>query len=274
MASYDSASFGPFMRVGVVGCGTVGRTICHALDAGAVHAGLAAVCDTHPDKAQRLVFELKRPIRSMSLNGLVASVDLVVEATNRHVAPGVMMAALNGGKDLLVTNVAAFFARDAFTRLAYERGLNLFAANCLLAGATTLNTAAVSPEARANLTVTCPRSVLADAPFLRGRELKSADEPQAVFQGEAVDAMAAFPAVANLIAPAAIAIGEGELLVRIHAGGDSGFTDIELAVSAAGQETTSRVRVPATATEAIHPEVVGRVAVGILRSLVTPLRVV
>jgi len=266
------ASLGHFIRVGVVGCGRVGRTVCFAIDGGRVHADLAAICDTNADKVQALLFQLKRPTRSMSLNGLVASVDLVIEATNRHVAPVVMMAALNGGKDVLVTNTAAILARDDFARLARERGLTIFAANTLLTEANALNTAAAVPGASVTLTISCPPPVLADAPFLRGRKLKAEQEPRLVFQGEAGDAMAAFPMLANIVAAAAIGAAGADLLVRVQAHQVADATDIELNVALDQQQTEARAHVPCAGGEPVEPEVIGLLAVGFLRSLVSSIR--
>ena len=273
MASYHLASIGPFIRVGVVGCGRVGRTICFAIDAGRVHADLAAVCDTDADKVQNLIFQLKRPTRSMSLPGLVASVDLVIEATNRHVAPAVIMAAINGGKDVLVTNPAAILARDDFPRLAHERGLTIFAANALLAGGDALTAAAAMPGADLTLTITCPPRVLADAPFLRGRELKGAEEPQLVFQGEAGDALAAFPVLANMVAAAAIGARGAPLLVRVRTDAADDVTDVELTASFEKRELAARATVATSGDEPADPEAMGHLVIGFLRSLVSSVRV-
>jgi aspartate dehydrogenase len=272
MASYYAGGTGAFMRVGVVGCGRVGRTICHAIDAGVVHADHAAVSDTNASKVQSLVFEAKRPTRSMSLSGLVASVDLVVEATNRHVAPVIIMAALDGGRDVLVTNPAAILSGSDLARLAHDRGLTIFAANTLLAGGTALNLAAASSGVTATLTITCPPAVLADAPFLRGRQMNATTEPELVFQGGFADAMAAFPALSNLVASAAIGAGATELLVRVCARAGADVTDIELAVSLDQQRTSAQASAPTFGAEPVAPEVIGMVAVGVLRSLTSSLR--
>lgn len=273
MASVHVGSIGPFIRVGIVGCGRVGRVIAFAIDTGRVYADLTAICDTNADKVQELMFQLKRPTRSMSLQGLVASVDLVIEATNRHIAPTIIMAALNGGKDVLVTNTAAVLARDDFGRLAHERGLTIFAANALLTGVDALGTAAASPGiAKMTLTLACPPPVLAGAPFLRGRDLPVGEDAQLVFQGEAGDAMVAFPSLANLVAAASIGAGAAELLVRIASHDVTDATDIELALSTDRHQTTSRVRATSDGAEPVHPEVIGLASVGFLRSLVSPVR--
>jgi len=273
MASVHVGSIGWFIRVGIVGCGRVGRVIAFAIDTGRVHADLTAICDTNADRVQELMFQLKRPTRSMSLPGLVASVDLVIEATNRHIAPTVIMAALNGGKDVLVTNTAAVLARDDFGRLAQERGLTIFAANALLTGADALDIAAGTPAvAKIALTLTCPPPVLAGAPFLRGRELLADDDARLVFQGEAGDAMAAFPSLANLIAAALIGAGAAELLVRVAAHDVADATDIELTVSTDRQQMAARVRAPSDGADPVDPEVTGLAAVGFLRSLMSAVR--
>lgn len=274
MTAYDTASFGLFIRVGVVGCGRVGRAICLGIDSGDIHVDLEAVCDTDPEKVQSLIFSLNRPTRSMSLHGLVASVDLVIEATNRHIAPVVIMNALDGGKDVLVTNTAALFARDDFARLAQERGLTIYAANALLTGVNALNMAAASDGAEIKLTITCPSQVLAAAPFLRGRKLDPRDKPQLVFQGESGDAMAAFPVLANLVASAVIGAGGATPLVRVRAHDARDVTDIELLVSAQGQQTRSRVRVPSGGAEPVDAQAIGRLVIGFLKSLIDSVRLV
>jgi aspartate dehydrogenase len=273
MADHRISSLGPFMRVGVVGCGRVGRTVVFAIDSGRVHADLAAICDTNADRVQDLIFQLKRPTRSMSLHGLVASVDLMIEATNRHVAPAIIMAALDGGKDVLVTSTAAILARDDFARIANDRGLTIFAANTLLTGVDALN-AAPAAAARVTLTITCPPVVLEDAPFLRGRELKATERPQIVFQGDASDALAAFPALANIIAAATIGAGGAELLVRIRAHHNTDVTEIELVAATEKQRTEERARVAVAGREPVDPESVGLLAIGFLRSLVSSVRLV
>ncbi|UCH34476.1 MAG: DUF108 domain-containing protein [Armatimonadota bacterium] len=272
MASYHTASLGPFMRIGIVGCGRVGRVVSMAIDSGRVHVDLAAICDTTADKVQDLMFQLRRPTRSMSLQGLVASVDMVLEATNRHAAPPIIMAALDGGKDVLVTNAAAVLARDDFPRLAHDRGLTIYAVNAMLTGLTEINAAAAEPGASATLTISCPPPVLADSPFVRGRELKPGEEPQLVFQGEASDALAAFPPLANPIAAALIGTGEAELLVRVRAHQISDATDIELTVNTDQQQTNTHARVPTAGREPIAPEAIARLVVGFLRSLVSSVR--
>jgi len=271
MTSHQS-SLGPFMRIGVVGCGRVGRTVCFAIDSGRVQADLTAICDTSADKVQDVIFRLKRPTRSMSLKGLVASVDLVLEATNRHAAPAVIMAALNGGKDLLVTNTAALLARDDLARLAYERGVTIFAADPLPGGATALSAVATAPDASATLTITCPAPVLAEAPFLRGRDLKAAEAPRLLFQGEAADAMAAFPMLANIVAPASIGAGGAALLVRVQTHDLPDTTEIDLDVAMDRKQTQTRACVPCAAGEPVEPEIIGLMAVGLLRSLVSSIR--
>jgi aspartate dehydrogenase len=271
MSTYQSLTAGTFIRVGVVGCGRVGRSICFGIDGGRVDADLSAVCDTDADKVQDLLFQLKRPARSMSLTGLVSSVDLVIEATNRHIAPTVIMAAINGGKDIVVTNSAAIFARRDFPRLAHERGLNIYAVNALLTGTDTLNTSSASPGAQVTLSITCPVAVLAQAPFMRGREIRVTDGPRPVFQGEAADAMHAFPGLSNIIAAALLGTSE-ELVVRIRAHEFDNATDIQLDVFADKQQTSSRTRVESSQSEPIAPEAIGLAVVGFLRWLVSPVR--
>lgn len=274
MTPLQGSEWGQFVQVGVVGCGHTGAAICRAIDDGTVHAVLGAICDTDASKAERLVMGLKRPTRSMSLRGLVASVDLVIEATNRHVAPEIIMTALAGGKGVLVTSVGALLARHDFPRLAQDHDLTIFAVNLLLAGGTALNTAQLTPGATITLTLNCTPDVIGDAPFMRARKLDLAAGPQLVFQGAPVDAMAAFPALSSLVACAAIGAGAAEALIRVFAHDVPETTELELRVTSGRQTAVSAVSVPSFGKDPVHPDTVALAAIGALRSATSSLRLV
>ena len=127
-----AAGFGgenQLLRVGVVGCGMVGGAICRSVDARPLEAELHAVHDLDATKVQALMWSLKHRAQSMTLPGVAATCDLVVEATNPQSAPDIIRHALDGGCDVLVTNPAALADREDLVRMATERGTRRLAKN-------------------------------------------------------------------------------------------------------------------------------------------------
>lgn len=189
---------GYYSKVGVIGVGAVGRQVCHAVDSGQVDADLTAIFDAREERVQQLLFQLKRVTRSMTLVGLVSSVDLVVECTNLEHASTMVMAALNGGKDMLVTNPGALLANELLLRLARERGVTLYLPSLQVVGMDGLKVVAQGRVDSCLVTVTAPPHLLAGSPALEG----SVPEGQGVtvFQGTAADAAKGFHLLANALA--------------------------------------------------------------------------
>ena len=221
-----------YPKVGVIGVGAVGRQICHAVDSGQVDADLTAVFDAREERVQQLLYQLKRVTRSMTLVGLVSSADLVVEATTPQAAGDMVMAALNGGKDVLVTNPGALLANEVLVRLAQERGVTIYLPSLELAGMDALKVAAQGRVDSCLLTVTAHPRCLEGSAALGGQNVQGQEVD--LFQGTAADAARAFAPLANQLAVAILGgLGPTRTTVRVRA--DDRLTRATFQLDVAGE---------------------------------------
>ena len=184
----------------------MGQLVCQAIDAGVVDADLTAVFDADEGRLQELLGKLRRLTRSMTLVGMVGSVDLVVECTNPWSALHMLKAALDGGKDILLTNPAALLGNENMLRIARERGLRILLPSLQLSGLDGLRAARHGRVDSCLVTVTLPPADLA------GKEVP---EEGVVFHGTAAEAIAQFPMLANQLALVTM-VGVGPLRTAVR----------------------------------------------------------
>ena len=98
------------LRVGVIGCGTIGGEICLAIDSGLVQAELVGIYDVVAAVSERVARRLRQAPPVLSQEAVIDAADLVVEATSRAVAPGIIRAALDHGRDIMVMSVGGLLA--------------------------------------------------------------------------------------------------------------------------------------------------------------------
>jgi len=167
-----------------------------------------------------VMWALKQRPQGMTLAGVAATSDLVVEATTIHDAPDVIRVALDNGKDVLVTNPAAMVGREEFARMAAERGVSIRLPCDLLVGLDGVRAVVGGEVQSAVLTVAGPPAFFAAQPAGRksGLDLRSLADRAQVFYGTGADALQALPELANAIAVLCYAgRGFGQTTVVAHA---------------------------------------------------------
>jgi len=238
---------GPTLRVGVVGCGRVGGAICRSLDEHVTQARLHAIYDVNAANVQAVMWSLKHRPQSMSLAGVIATCDLIVEATNPKVAPDVIRHALDGGKDVLVTNAVAIVGREEFVGIALERGTSIRLACDVLVGLDGVRAAVGGAIESAALTVVGPPAFFASQPAGQraGLDAVVLDQPKQCFRGTGADALEALPELANAIAVLCFA-GRGFGQTTVIAVADPATRDLtcRIAASAAEVSLTTESRIP------------------------------
>lgn len=196
----------PLLRVGLVGCGAVGSAIARAIDSGDIRAELTAVCDADESRSQALVWGVTHTTRSMTLPGLIRSCQLVVEATNPAAATSIILQALDGGCDLLVTNPAALLPRLEVLRTAEQRGLAVYVPTGSLVGLEAVESGEQLTEAV--FTIEMPVQELVTIPLAkeRGIEPETLTEATVIFEGSPSEAARTASPLANMIATFALAL--------------------------------------------------------------------
>lgn len=211
----------PLLRVGLVGCGAVGSAIARAIDSGEIEAELTAVYDADESRTQALVWSLSHATRSMTLAGLIRSSQVVVEATNPAAATSIILQALDGGCDVLVTNPAAVLARREMIHVAQQRGLAIYVPAASLVGLEAMASMEVS---EAVFTIEMPTDQVGtlSLPPRPGVEPGSQDQAAVVFEGSAADGAKVGGPLANMIATFALALPESAVgRVKIVANPDA-----------------------------------------------------
>ncbi len=209
------------LRIGIIGCGTIGGEVCRAVDSGLVHGALVGISDVSAAAADRLARRLRSTPPVLSQEQVIEASDLVVEATTREAAPGIIRAVLERGRDVMVMSVGGLLAcLDDACAVAQYRQRRIYVPTGAIAALDAVKGAAAAAVSRVVLTTRKPPKALAGAPFVvqHGIDLEGLREPTLIFSGSAREAVPAFPANVNVAAALSLAgVGPDRTEVRVIA---------------------------------------------------------
>jgi aspartate dehydrogenase len=210
------------IKIGLVGCGAIGAEIARAVDRGAIEGSLVAVCDHNPATAMALIDSLEHKPVKARLDELVSLSDLVVEAASQRAVPAIAMATLTKGKQLMIMSVGALADRELFAsmkHLAKEHGSMVYLPSGAIAGLDGLKSASIGTIHKVTLTTTKNPLGLVGAPYITEKkiDLNSLTGPTLIFEGNALEAVKAFPANVNVAATLFLAAEGGEVRVNVVA---------------------------------------------------------
>jgi aspartate dehydrogenase len=197
------------MRVGVVGCGSIGGTLARKL-ARFPAVDRISFFDVEFARAEALSSLHRRYRAVRTLKALIAGSDLVVEAASQKAAREVAPAALAAGKNVLLMSLGAL-CDDRFTarlrRNAARTGARIYIPSGALAGLEALASASAAEVTQVTLTTRKPPRALSGVAYLerRGIDVGSVRAPTVVFSGTARDAVRHFPANVNVAAALSLA---------------------------------------------------------------------
>lgn len=209
------------LKVGVIGCGAIGTMIARACEGrlrGRVR--LVAICDVDASKAAKLNSSLLKKVPVLTMNELIVSSDLVVEAASVNVSADVLKRCLAKGRSSLVMSVGGLLGHTDLLARAEKKGLRVFIPSGAICGIDGLKSASVGRIDSVTLTTRKPLKGLDGAPYVRrmGIDLSSIKSEKVIFDGSAEDAVRGFPQNVNVSAILSIAgIGAAKTRVRIVA---------------------------------------------------------
>ncbi len=221
------------LKIGIIGCGTIGAEICRAVDAGQVEAELVGVYDIDRSKSQGLIKSLRRAVPVLSQAELIRATDLVVEAVSKAVAPGIIREVLGASKDVMVMSVGGLLeCLEEAVALAKLSRRRIYVPTGAIAGLDAVKAAMAANLSRVTLTTLKPPRALEGAPYIVEHHLNLAAlrEPTVIFSGPAEKAIAGFPANVNVAATLSLAgLGPERTEVRILAdpGSEKNIHEIE-----------------------------------------------
>jgi len=207
------------VKIGIVGCGVIGKTLAHAIeDRFARKARLAGLCDVDLIKAENLSRELKSKPSILSLNKLIWHSHLVVEAASAKASGEIARRVIRQNRDVLVMSVGGILEDTELFEQAGKLNRKIYIPSGAIGGIDALKAAGLDKLTRVVLTTRkSPRS-LDGAPYVveKNIDLGKIDREVLLFEGTADEAIRGFPQNVNVSAVLSLAgIGAKNTIVRI-----------------------------------------------------------
>jgi aspartate dehydrogenase len=210
--------------VAIAGLGAIGLPLARALDAGVDGLRLVAVACRDPVKAKARLVGFKAPPRMVEIPEL-AEADIVVEAAPSSIFDRIALPALEAGRIFVPCSAGALLPRMHLARLARNTGARIVVPTGALLGLDAVRAAAEGPVESVTIETRKPPIGLIGAPYLErhGIDVMDLTQPLLVFEGNALDAAAGFPANVNVAAALALA-GIGPIRTQVQIWADPGVT--------------------------------------------------
>lgn len=208
------------VRVGLVGCGTIGSQLARVLQRDYRYAArLTALHDSDRRRAETLRRLLpSRPPIVSSLADLIRRSDLILEAASPEAARQLLPRALRAHRSLFIMSVGGLLQDQAWRRLARRSRGRVYIPSGALAGLDGVKALAVGKIRRVALTTRKPPRALASSPYVvrRGWRLSALRRPRVLFEGSPRRAVEAFPQNTNVAAALTLAVGRARPTPRIR----------------------------------------------------------
>lgn len=213
--------------VAIIGCGAIGSILATAIDKKrAGNSDLKFLFDMNFERAKNLADKLDSPTKvAKELNEILEdkSVDLVIEAASQGAVIQDSGDVLRSGKDLMVMSVGAFSDADLLRevrKVAEEAGRSIYLPSGALVGLDGVKAASIEKIDEITLVTRKPPEVLSTTKYVREQniDLSNLDQPRAIFESSAKNAVKAFPESVNVAASLSLAgVGFERTKVKIVA---------------------------------------------------------
>ncbi|MGE0222824.1 MAG: aspartate dehydrogenase [Acetobacteraceae bacterium] len=210
--------------VAIAGLGTVGLPLAHALNNDVDGLRLIAVASRDQVKALGKLVNFRPQPRLVDLDDL-AEADIVVEALPAALFERVALPAIEAGRIFVPASVGALLPRMHLVRRAAQTGARIVVPTGALLGLDAVRAAAEGPVESVTIETRKAPKALVGAPYLErhGISVLGISEPTLVFDGNALDAAAGFPANVNVAAALALA-GIGPVRTKVQIWADPAMT--------------------------------------------------
>lgn len=203
--------------IAIAGLGAIGLHLARSLDHGIEDLRLIAVSARDHDKARANLAGFRNPPDLTDLASLAAA-DIVVEAAPAAVFDQIAIPAIEAGRIFVPSSVGQLLTRMHLIDRARETGARIIVPTGALLGLDAVRACCEGPVSSVTIeTRKAPRGLLG-APYLERHaiDVLAITTPTVIFEGNALDAAAGFPANVNVAAALALAgIGAQRTQVRI-----------------------------------------------------------
>ena len=225
------------LTVAIAGLGAIGLDLARALDRGVDGLRLIAVSARDHAKARANMAGFRDMPEIVSLAEL-ASADIVVEAAPAAVFEQIALPAIDAGRIFIPSSVGQLLPRMHLIERAKAAGARIIVPTGALLGLDAVRACAEGEVSSVTIETRKPPNGLVGAPHLVNNKIDvmAITTPTVIFEGNAFDAAAGFPANVNVAAALALAgIGPQRTTVRIWAdpGVDRNIHTIKVEAAAA-----------------------------------------
>jgi aspartate dehydrogenase len=212
------------MTVAIGGLGAIGLPLARALDEGVPGLRLVLVSARDESRAKRRIQSFRQPPPIVKLDRL-ADADIIVEAAPAAVFERIAVPAIAAGRILVVASAGALLPRMHLVKQAEQTGARILVPTGALLGLDAVRASAEGPIESVTIETHKPPLGLDGAPHLKkhGIDIRAITEPTKVFEGNALEAAAGFPANLNVAAALALA-GIGPMRTKVEIWADPGVT--------------------------------------------------
>lgn len=210
----------PLLKVGVIGLGAIGSRLVEILTQEfSDTARVEFLCDLKKERVAEAKKKWVPKAESLSWQALVWKADLVIEAASQEIALPVTKLALQHDKQVLILSVGGLLRWNGLSFITQKTKGKLWIPSGALAGIDGLLAANQGKIRRVTLTTRKPLAGLEGAPYLIKKRisLSRIKKPTLIFEGNALEAISAFPRNVNVAATLALAgIGPRKTQVAIY----------------------------------------------------------
>ena len=208
------------IRIGIVGCGAIGSRIARSVSQDLFHTcRLDGLYDVNPLKSDALSLELKKKNAvKHSLEELILSSDLVIEAVNSDATRTIVRKALEAKRSVLAMSVGKLLNAPELFRLSEKNKCVILLPSGAISGLDAVKAAAQASISSITLTTRKPPSGFVRSTHIhdRGINLEKIRTETTLFDGDVDTAVKLFPENINVAATLALACGvKNKMRVRI-----------------------------------------------------------
>jgi len=207
-------------KIGIVGCGAIGSRIAKSVKGELKNTCvLSGLYDIDQAKSEELAREMSSSkLIKTSLQSLIKSCDLVVEAVNAKNTRDIISAALHAKKNVLAMSVGKLLNETGLFRLAEKNHCTILLPSGAISGIDAIKAASLAGISSVTLTTRKPPSGFTRSAHVieKGIDLNRIKSETVIFDGNVDRAVQLFPENINVAATVALACGAKEKIrVRI-----------------------------------------------------------
>ena len=205
--------------LGIIGCGAIGSALAeYAAKNLTSSVEKIILCDTDQVKAEELSGKIGGADILKDISEAVDASDIVIEAVSPSIAKEVLKLAVENNTDIMIMSIGGLLGEEKALQEASEKKVNVMLPSGAIAGVDAVKAAKIAGIDTVTLTTRKPSKSIKGAPYLESNKIDvdAIKGETVIFEGNALQAMEAFPKNVNVSATLSLAgIGPEKTTVKI-----------------------------------------------------------